>query len=144
MWPVFLPHVIGAILFFVTAFAHMFVQTRLMYTLARAPGGFTGAGTVRTKTLLTAIASVCVVFSILHEKHPPPTEMIIFAPVGETFYIKYPPSASFSIAAEWVFVFCYLLYFATYASDFRDCTFFLDIYVLDYAPPPPPQPPHEL
>ncbi|KAH7954264.1 hypothetical protein HPB49_017030 [Dermacentor silvarum] len=74
MWPVFLPHVIGAILFFVTAFAHMFVQTRLMYTLARAPGGFTGAGTVRTKTLLTAIASVCVVFSILHEKHPPPTE----------------------------------------------------------------------
>ncbi|KAH6936765.1 hypothetical protein HPB50_021356 [Hyalomma asiaticum] len=49
----------------------------------------------------------------------------------------YPPSASFSIAAEWIFIFCYLLYFASYASDFRDCTFFLDIYVLDCAPPPP-------
>ncbi|KAL1445823.1 hypothetical protein MTO96_044796 [Rhipicephalus appendiculatus] len=171
-WPVFVPHLIGAVLFFVTAFVHMLAQTRLMNTLARAPvGGVPGAGTPGVKKLLTGIASVCVVF------------MVIFAPVNEDFYIKgmrdtfgepaynfrskgarffdalppeyvnqslfqqyarnYPPSASFSIAAEWVFVFCYLLYFATYASDFQDCTFFLDIYVRDYGPPPP-QPPHEL
>ncbi|KAL3205751.1 hypothetical protein MRX96_040663 [Rhipicephalus microplus] len=171
-WPVFVPHLIGAILFFVTAFVHMLAQTRLMYTLAKASGGGpSSTGTAGVKTLLTGIASVCVVF------------MVMFAPFDEDFYIKgkrgpfgepvyyfrstgsrffdalppeyvnqslfaqyarnYPPNASFSIAAEWVFVFCYLLYFATYASDFQDCTFFLDIYVLDYDPPHT-EPPHEL
>ncbi|KAH8026633.1 hypothetical protein HPB51_022608 [Rhipicephalus microplus] len=138
-WPVFVPHLIGAVLFFVTAFVHMLAQTRLMYALAKASGGGpSSTGTAGVKTLLTGIASVCVVFKILNNT----LSVVMFAPFDEDFYIKYPPNASFSIAAEWVFVFCYLLYFATYASDFQDCTFFLDIYVLDYDPPhtqPPPE-----
>ncbi|XP_077520411.1 uncharacterized protein LOC144130355 [Amblyomma americanum] len=162
-----MPHVLGASLFFVSAFVHMLAQTRLMYTLTTTTtaDGASNLGNVRVKTLLTAIASVCVVF------------MVIFAPVGEEFYVRkgrqdiydpavnfrrtnvrifeamppelvnqtlfrqysrnYPPSASFSIAAEWVFVFCYLLYFATYANDLQDCTFILDLYVIDPTAPPP-------
>ncbi|XP_077557802.1 uncharacterized protein LOC144173170 [Haemaphysalis longicornis] len=156
VWPVFVPHLTGALLFFVSAFVHMLVQTRLMYALNSRLGVPTGC--VPAKTLLSAVASVSVVF------------MVSYAPMGEDIHVdrayrdtlydpivnlrrmtlfetttvesanqslfkhyarNYPPSASFSIAAEWVFIFCFLLYFASYAGDLRDCTFILDIYILD-------------
>ncbi|CAN7998717.1 unnamed protein product, partial [Ixodes hexagonus] len=155
MEPVLIPHIVGALIFFLSAFIHMMMQSRIFANLSSA----VRPSSAMIKFILTPISGACIFFSILKVPEDEPkidasnflclrngagnlrrmgfesSELLFKERDNNTLYdttrMQYRTSTIWSISAEWIFVFAYLIYFATYAADLGNCIVTLDIHILD-------------
>ncbi|XP_064480907.1 DNA damage-regulated autophagy modulator protein 1-like [Ornithodoros turicata] len=157
--PILIPHLIGAVLFFSTALLHVLAQSYLQYKLSSSLKDMKtkvliSAIAVISTVLLMSYApiqpdpwrtmdpyyrfnrhriSLHNALVNLHRMGFLDADDELHDRVNETWITRsarsYPKHAFWSIASEWIFLFNYLAFYATFATDLNGFNFALDLYM---------------
>lgn len=158
--PILIPHLIGSVLFFLPGLFHVLTQTYLQYKLSAGLSHikvklFLSGVAAVSAFLLTSFAPMPAgPWTNMDPRYKDgrsdlsdPTRNLqrmygnsgkngeLTDDANQTWVSRsartYPENAFWSIAAEWIFIFNYLAFYASYGDDLTDFTFALDLYLPD-------------
>ncbi|KAH8026634.1 hypothetical protein HPB51_022609 [Rhipicephalus microplus] len=121
-WPMFVPHVIGAIMVFGVGYTTTLLHLYLHYLTDTR---WKTSPLFYTRALLSLVGITAMIISILCVKYGFLRSHI--CNLDAVSAINYPQGMLSAVVAEWLMVFIFQSYVLTYIPDFRKATFVLDV-----------------